>query len=367
VHNVQSRKPIAILGRIALVAGAAAAALLPLPPHAIERLYSAGSYAVAQPWVTRASNLVPFALLDVAIVAALAAWIVLAGADIVRRRSWAQAVGRVAGRTAVWTAALYLVFLAAWGLNYRRVPLAEKLDFDEARVSADAARDLGLIAVGRVNALHAAAHAELRAGAGRDGEIDAVLARAFAAAQQDLGAASLAAPARPKRTMIDLYLRRAGVSGMTDPLFLETILPGDLLPVERPFVVAHEWSHLAGITDEGEANFAGWLTCLRGAAAHQYSGWLFLVGELARAVRDADRAAMSAALASGPRDDLRAIAERIRNNVSPRVSAAGWRAYNSYLKANRVESGTDSYAEVVKLVLGVEFERGWVPQKRDAP
>jgi hypothetical protein len=151
---------------------------------------------------------------------------------------------------------------------------------------------------------------------------------------------------------------------MTDPIFLETLVAGDLLPFERPFVVAHEWSHLAGINDEGEANFAGWLVCLRGTPTQQYSGWLFLVNELARAVRDADRAAMGAALGPGPRADLRAISDRLAAHINPRVSAAGWRAYNEYLKANRVERGTASYAEVVKLVLGVRFTGEWVPEKR---
>jgi hypothetical protein len=348
-----------------LVAVALAAAVLPLPSRAVERLYSNGPYAAAQPWMTAVSNLAPAALFDLLIVAALLAWTGLGVRDLIRRRSWLRAMARIAGRTLVWSAALYLGFLLAWGLNYRRLPLVEKLQFDEARVSADAARDLGMLAVGEVNALHDAAHAEIAGMDGRAPEIDPVLAQAFSAAQRDLGAPRLAAPGRPKRSMLDLYFRRAGVSGMTNPLFLETLVASDLLPVERPAVIAHEWSHLAGITDEGEANFLGWLTCVRGSPAHRYSGWLFLVNELARAVRDADRAAMGAALGPGPRADLRAIAERVRRNVSPRLSAAGWRAYNQYLRANRVQSGTKSYAEVVKLVLGVSFDKGWVPKKRD--
>ena len=36
---------------------------------------------------------------------------------------------------------------------------------------------------------------------------------------------------------------------------------------ERPFVIAHEWSHLGGLADEGEANLAGWLACLHGTPA----------------------------------------------------------------------------------------------------
>ena len=81
---------------------------------------------------------------------------------------------------------------------------------------------------------------------------------------------------------------------MTDPFFLEALIASDLLPVERPFVIAHEWSHVAGLADEGEANFAGWLTCLRGTAAHQYSGWLFAYGEITAVLNERNRRAVAA-------------------------------------------------------------------------
>ncbi|MCC7417799.1 MAG: DUF3810 family protein [Acidobacteria bacterium] len=351
--------------RLALIALAAAAALVPLPAAEVEQLYSSHLYLDLQPWMTTLSNQVPVACLDLLTVALSFVWLTFAFRDVARRRSWPGALGRVALRSATWTAALYLAFLAAWGLNYRRVPLIEKLAFDDARVSAGAARDLGMIAVGEVNALHAGAHAELGAGGTAAGTIDPRLAAGFARAQQELGAGRLVQPARPKRTMFDPYLQRAGVSGMTDPFFLETLVAGDLLPIERPFVVAHEWSHLAGIADEGEANFVGWLTCLRGSPADRYSGWLFLTGELARAVRQDDRQTILSALAPGPREDLRAIARRMQQHVDPRISAAGWRAYNQYLRANRVERGTASYAEVVKLALGVSFDADWAPVLRE--
>ena len=34
------------------------------------------------------------------------------------------------------------------------------------------------------------------------------------------------------------------------------------------------------------------------------------------------------------------------------LSQASWRVYDAYLKANRVEAGTASYAQVVQLILG---------------
>src|SRR6185295_18620972 len=116
---------------------------------------------------------------------------------------------------------------------------------------------------------------------------------------------------------------------------LETLVVSDLLPFERAFVVAHEWSHLAGFADEGEANFVGWLTCIRGSPAAQYSAWLFLYREAIGAVSPDDRRTVAGELAAGPQQDLRAIAQRIQQQVSPALASAGWEVYDRYLKANR--------------------------------
>jgi hypothetical protein len=49
-------------------------------------------------------------------------------------------------------------------------------------------------------------------------------------------------------------------------------------------------------------------------------------------------------------------------HINPQVSAAGWRVYDQYLKANKVEAGAASYAEVVRLILGTTFDDDWKPQ-----
>jgi hypothetical protein len=211
-----------------------------------------------------------------------------------------------------------------------------------------------------VNSSHGAAHAELAASAALDPRLGA----AFAEALPVVGIQHAVVPGRPKRTLLDPYFLSAGVDGMTNPLLLETLVASDLLPVERPFVVAHEWAHLAGIANEGEANFVGWLTTLHGPAAARYSGWLYLYREVAAGFAPDDRAAVARSLDAGPRADLTAIAERARRHVNPSVAAAGWRVYDSYLKANRVDAGAASYAEVVKLVLGTDV---WVKRAASRP
>ena len=338
--------------RAALVGAAAAAALAPLPPPAVDRWYSARAYATLQPLLTSLSNLVPFALLDLAIAAVALGWVALAVRDVARAPRRSRAALGIGMRTVVWAAALYLLFLACWGLNYRRTRLRHALPYDAAAVTADAARAAATLAAARLNALHDAAHT---AGWPAPGDVDAALVDGFARAVHDAGISRDVVPGRPKRTRLDWYFRRAGVDGMTDPLFLETLIASGVLPFERPVVIAHEWSHLAGIADEGDANFTGWLACVRSTPPNAYSGWLFLYAELARALTRSDRARLADALAAGPRADLRAITARYAREVSPRVSAAGWRVYDSYLKANRVEEGRASYDEVVRLVLGVRL------------
>ena len=334
----------------ALVASAVGAALAPLTPAAVERWYAARVYATLQPLLTSLSNLAPFALLDLLVGAIAVLWIALAARDLRRAPGRLRGSLRIATRTIVWCAALYLLFLALWGLNYRRPRLRDSLSYDASAVTADAAVAAGRLAVDRLNALHDRAHA---AGWPAAGAVDANLADGFARAARDAGIPRDVVPGRPKRTILEWYFRRAGVDGMTDPFFLETLVTGSLLPFERAFVAAHEWSHLAGIADEGEANYAGWLSCVRGSPPNAYSGWLFLYGELARAVSDRDRAALSSALGAGPRADLRAIRDRYTREVSPRISQAGWHVYDSYLKANRVQAGAASYDEVVRLALGM--------------
>jgi hypothetical protein len=279
----------------------------------------------------------------------------------IRRRGASPSFAAVFSRTVVTAAAAYLAFLLVWGLNYRRPPLTDRVAFEPTRVSRAAALSFAADTVSQLNALFARAHGE---GWPAPNVVDQALSDAFSRTQRALGTPWQARPARPKTTIFDLYFRRAGVAGMTDPYFLETLVASDLLPFERPLVIAHEWSHLAGINDEGEANFVGWVTCMQASAHDRYSAWLFLFDELAGVLPAGDMRKAAATLGEGPRADLQAIRARMQRNVSPAMSQAGWRVYDGYLKANRIPEGAASYAGVIRLLTGTEFEPGWIPKLR---
>jgi hypothetical protein len=332
----------------AAVAGLAAAALLvPLPPASVEHVYARAVFPRLQSIVTSFSNVTSLAWLDLLIVIVLTGAVGVSLYDL-RAMRVGRACLRITVRLITIVSVAYLAFLIIWGFNYQRPTLRNRLPYDAARVSVDAADELARDAVTHLNGLYAGAH---QAGWQQPLDIDAALAHAFDDAARRLGLPGGTTVGRPKHSLLDVYFRRAGVAGMTDPYFLETLVASDLLPFEQPSVIAHEWSHLAGVTDEGDANFLGWLTCLRGTTAHQYSGWLFLYSEVVNGLpRDGARS-VSAQLAGGPRSDLQAIRQRYTREVSPQIAQAGWQVYDRYLKANRVEEGTASYADVVRLIL----------------
>lgn len=339
--------------RAALLAAALAAALVPVRPAFVERWYSNLLYPRLQQALTPLVNLLPIAVLDLAVggcVAALAVLLIRRA----RRSGWRLALLRTAGTLVPAAAIGYLLFLLLWGMNYRRVPLEEKLEYDSARVTIAAAAQLADASVGALNRGFAAAH--------RQAWSPASLAASFSASLGQLGGPAETVPGVPKSSLLTLYFRQAAIDGMTDPFFLEIIVNPDVLDVERPFVVAHEWAHLAGYADEAEANFVAWLTCLHGDALAQYSGWLAAY-EQARGRLPPERRQQVSRLADGPAADLGAMAARYRRS-SPAVREAAREVYDGYLRANRVAEGIDSYDAVLQLMLGTRFGPGWMPAVR---
>ncbi len=179
------------------------------------------------------------------------------GASAGPRRSGRASAGRCAA-----VAVVVLAFMIMWGFHYRRLPLEATLAHVAHAVSRDAA----------------AGHRRRQRARGQSPSEDAGRPRTSPTrrwprspegpmdrALVALNRTPLARPGRPKFSLIlTPFFTWSGVDGMIDPLALESIVHPDLLPVERPFVLAHEWAHLAGQADEAEASAVGWLACMKG-------------------------------------------------------------------------------------------------------
>ncbi len=332
------------------MAAAALTGLWPLPAELVERVYSDGLYGEMQPRVTALTNLVPWALLDVLVAGAVA----LGVAGLARwrgashgsaRRRWAA----LAASVLVSVAALYLCFLGAWGLNYRRMPLDRRLEFDPARVTTERVVALAEQATRALNDRYEEAHRlpwpSIETLPERFGPQLADTARALR-----LSWAPRAG--RPKASLLAFYLRWAAIAGVTNPLGLEVIPNPDTLPFERHAVMAHEWAHLAGFAHEAEANAVGWLMCMGGDAQARYSGWLGVWPELIAAAPRAERKRLRDQLAPGPARDFQAIVDRTAAGAIRPVTRVAWGGYDLFLRSQHVREGVASYGGVVRLLAG---------------
>lgn len=351
--------------KVGMVLAAVVCALAPVSPDVVERWYSTGLYPRVQRMLTPVSNLIPFALFDLLTVAAVIVvlWALVRSIRRARQTRRFSILLTTLGNLAVGAAAAYLIFLLFWGFNYRRISMSQRLVIDGAGPAANAVRALGEQAVRELNELYEAAHATSDSPPWRD----EAMRDAFDRVQGFLSDGPRAVPGRLKATIYGPYFRWTSVDGMVNPFALEVMANPDLLPIERPFVAAHEWAHLAGYADESEANFVGWLTCLQGDARAKYSGWMFLYWQLSGEVSAEDRKQLTALLESGPRRDVDDILERLRRGRWPLLQRSSWQVYDQYLKANRVEAGIRSYGLVVTLILRAQFDEGWKPRVRTLP
>jgi hypothetical protein len=324
-------------------------AAVPVPAWMIDRYYSRDAYPILQGVVTTMSNAIPIAVLDLLLLALilLLVWWAVRWVRVARAYGAMSAVWDVFRRVVRTASIVAILFFLMWGLNYRRTSLEVSLHLTAPAPSADDLQSVILEA----NDLAGRLRPSLVLGGSGYEDVVRRLPAPFGLALRQLNRPRLRVPGRPKYSIVlTPYFTAAGIDGMVDPLALESVVHPDLLPVERPFVLAHEWGHLAGAADEAEASAIGWLACMKGDPLLAYSGSLYLIGEAAGSLpRDRWRAIVGR-LDPAVRGDLDAIARRVERR-QPTVQRTAARVYDTYLKANRVGDGVASYSRALTLIL----------------
>ena len=121
-----------------------------------------------------------------------------------------------------------------------------------------------------------------------------------------------------------------------------------------PFTTCHELSHLKGFMREDEANFIGWLACVRSEEAYfNYSGWIAAYIYAGNALAKYDRethAMLAASLYPKVRTDLHAGSAFWAQYEGP-VAETHDKVNDTYLKFNHQSDGVESYGRMVDLLL----------------
>ena len=330
---------------------AIAAVVAPIPQEWVEGVYANGIFAALNRAFVAASNAIPVSIADAealfVIIMTIILW--LNGMSGVPRWQRGRTALRLGVHTIAWIAVGVIAFEALWGLNYRRTPVAGRIVYDPAAVTAPAVAAFSERIVDTLNGNVAAAHAEKRLNLGK-------LAMAFLPVVGRLGDDWDVTLTQPKTTLLEPYYEAAGIGGQYAPFSFETLLNTSFLPFETPRALAHEWAHVAGFTDEGDANYIGTLACLRSDdPLIRYSGAFWTYPELPAAERRR--------LKLDPRviADFRASRIRFERHFVPQLFSFQWRVYDRYLRSNGVSGGVASYGYFLRMLVASQLDSQGLP------
>ena len=162
----------------------------------------------------------------------------------------------------------------------------------------------------------------------------------------------------PKDVLLKNLYSSVGVLGYMGPFFCETQLNPDLLPDQYPFIYAHEYSHLMGVSNEDEANYWAYVICIASDSPEvRYSGYYsllpYVLSNAIRALTETDyrellRTIHPDILAqySQERDYWNSLYSSFLGKIQSAI-------YNAFLKGNKIPSGTANYLEVIDMIISI--------------
>lgn len=322
-------------------------ALFSYSPQLVEKFYTRYIFAGIAKVLSGFTGALPFSLSEVSLYIAIIVAVFWIGRGIYRRRFIRTTLQLLA-------AALVAVtwFYFSWGFNYLRPEISQQLQFDSATPDSLMLRENFLWCIAKANASwQPIAPINLPA---LDQEIERRYAEVFA----ELPLPKISGNWPPKFLLVPQLLDYTLTSGIFGPFFHEVHLNSHLLPVELPFVLAHEKAHGRGFARESEASFMAWLVCLRSNdPAIQYSAYFSVLGRFrARYRAYADYDALKKSIRPEIVADVEAVWKRIEEYMGP-LAEFSQKTYDVYLRANQVKGGTENYSDVVDLVVGWREKR----------
>ena len=162
---------------------------------------------------------------------------------------------------------------------------------------------------------------------------------------------------QPKKLLLSEFLSYQGLTGIYSPFTVEANYNGDMTAYNIPFTTCHELSHLRGFMQEEEANFIGFLACIRtDDTALQYSGyltgWIYATNQLYRVDYEGYRELYDS-LTPEALADLKENREFWRS-YDGAVAEVSNQVNDSYLRANGQEEGVESYDRMVDLMMAYQ-------------
>ena len=312
-------------------------------PTLIEKFYSNGFYPFIAKSFSGLSKMIPFSLWDIFWIVAVSLLILGLLAVVFRKVKLRWLIVRLGQSLAL----LYTFFYLVWGFNYFRPKLESRMGWEKPKT------DEALFRSTLDSMIHHTNLSYLPISPADYPTIDSLVETSYLKNSSALGINYPNGSRRPKTMLFSSLFAKSGVSGYFGPFFNEVHLNYYLLPMEYPYVLAHEKAHQFGITNEAEANLAAFIICTTSADRRlNYSGYVnLLVYFLSDASKLKDAKDFIRKIDKPVILDLRFQRHHwqgLQNKTLDKVQTA---ANNAYLKTNHIEEGVKNYNQVVGLVM----------------
>ena len=318
-------------------------------PLIIERYYAKGLYPFIASAFSFLSSAFPFSLWDIFWLVAVLLLAIALILVITRRLKLSVFLLRLFQALAI----VYSFFYLVWGYNYFRPKIENRIGWEMSLPDEPFFREIfDSIIVNTNKSYTIILPADFT-------KIDSLVEKSYQSNAMTLGIDYPNGSRTPKTMILSSIFAKSGVSGYFGPFFNEIHLNKYLLPMEYPFVLAHEKAHQFGITDESEANLAAYIICTTSEdRGLQYSGNSQLLQYfLADAHQLKDRKEYVNRIDSLVIKDIQNQRKHwhdLENKTLDKVQTA---ANNAYLKTNRIKEGVKNYNKVVSLVISWYYNK----------
>ena len=311
--------------------------------------YSLHIYPAVSFVLSLLSSVFPFTLQGIVIVALIVLALAFPAVAIIRKWGWKKFL-RKEGMLLVW---VYVWFYLGWCVNYSRSSIYTRIDASQAVYDEAAFRAFLNNYVEKING----SWTDVKPMDSTD--FESQMKDFYKDVPKEYGLAGPRSWQHPKPMLFNRLWSATGIQGFMGPLFSETHLNSDLLPIEHPYVQAHEYSHLLGVSNEAEANWWAYQVCMASRdPGVRYSALLktmpYVWSNAKESLPEEDFKAWTDTIRPEVKNDLRAVQKHWQELRSPAIDKVQSWMYDIFLKANNIPSGTKNYSEVVQLLISLK-------------
>ncbi len=312
-------------------------------PALTDKWYSQKIYPVIASVFSTTSSVFPFSLDDTFYLLLIVVFFVLVSLVVIGKISWLRAINIVLNVIAI----SFITFYLFWGFNYFRSSLNQRLNIsEETPGKAQFILQLETL-IENTNKSYISFEDFDKT------RIDSLVEASYKALAPALKIHYPSGKRKAKKITLSSFFAKAGISGYYGPFFSEIHINSTILPVEYPFVLAHEKAHQFGITSEAEANFYAWLVCTQSNSNQlKYSANMNVLRFfLYQGYTLKEYPEIIAELDERVKSDFKKIRDHWEQLRNEKVDKIATKVNDAYLKSNKVEKGIEDYTGVVKFVM----------------